>query len=425
MNRVLLMTKLSVKCLLNNRFRFVLTISGFALGLLVLLCGIEVSNAYAEDKYNKLQTIDENLMMVSGEACLDLTDAIYKLNASKCQYSYNYYKISKDCGGSTYLYKGNSLSYNLSLMAVSYGFENGYQLIKESDLYFCSKNKLLYGAAFSEEEYENGDSVCVLERSTATILFGKENAVGEDLQVGIEGYTYCFRVVGIVEDSLGSQNSNLKVNAELRNGGELIIDRSIIVPLPWYDSYYKGNNRSSSVAIFQFPDEDVSAGKGILLRSNYKTDNTEKIDYYSVWFSVNESTQIINGIFNAVLALVTLVAGLMVMNTLMFSIKERIREIGIKRALGAKSKDIVTEMIIESIIQGVVAYILSVLLASILFMVGSYICVYMIGFNGWIYLRKSTYLIVFLIMLVESILFSIIPCVYATKIRATDAIAFV
>ena len=85
MNRVLLMTKLSVKCLLNNRFRIVLTISGFALGLLVLLCGIEVSNAYAEDKYNKLQTIDENLMMVSGEACLDLTDAIYKLNASKCQ----------------------------------------------------------------------------------------------------------------------------------------------------------------------------------------------------------------------------------------------------------------------------------------------------------------------------------------------------
>ena len=127
---------------------------------------------------------------------------------------------------------------------------------------------------------------------------------------------------------------------------------------------------------------------------------------------------------NIILLCVFILSGLVVMNTMFFSIKERIRELGIRRALGANSIKIFEQIVFESVIQGCVSYLLTIILLNVVFAVLSIVMLYILGIDYIIYLHTKTYGIIFVIGVIESISFSILPAIYAARINTREAVEF-
>lgn len=419
-----LMLRSSIKILLNNKIRFVLTIIGIGVGLFVLAVGIETINVYTEKECKKIDNIDRNACMLYSQYHIDVGEALYKLKQNDCRFSYMYYKKSKDLSNITYTYKNSQISNNLCLLGASYDFQNGYFCYTDEASNYLGKVRILYGKSFSKSQYQNEEAVCVLEKSTSELLFGKENSVGNKLILEINDITYEFNVIAIIDDLPMTSQNNLKVNSSIRRGEDIIVQRNVIVPLSWYSKKYENVDRSQSYVIFDFHSNDLEKGRNIVENCNYDTDNIEIVDYESMFLELNDFIEGLKRIVDIVLLCIFILSGLIIMNTMFFSIKERIREIGIRRALGADSKSILGQVIFESIILGIISYILTILLTDIIFTMVSVFMLYILGVDYIISLHTTTYGTIFLMALIESISFSVFPSIYATKIKPVEAVLF-
>lgn len=421
---LVLMLKSSIKILINNKIRFILTIIGIGVGLFILAVAIELINVYSEKEYSKIKKMDSNTCMIYSQNYIDIGETLYKMDQSQCEFSYVYYKKSKDESTISHTYKNSVISTNLCLMGASYDFQNGYYCCNDDSMNYMSNIKVLYGKSFSKEQYENNDAVCVLEKSTSELVYGKENSVGKDLLLEIEGITYQFKVVAVIDDFPMTTESNLKINSGIRFGEDVIVQRNIIVPLCWYNKHYENSDRSLTYVIFNFENESLNKGINIIENSNYETDNVEIVDYKKLAVELDDEVVNLQILVNIILLCVFILSGLVVMNTMFFSIKERIRELGIRRALGANSIKIFEQIVFESVIQGCVSYLLTIILLNVVFAVLSIVMLYILGIDYIIYLHTKTYGIIFVIGVIESISFSILPAIYAARINTREAVEF-
>ena len=332
---------ISIKMLINNKLRLVLTITGMSLGLLLVVGGIEIINTYTENKYKKISYIDNNVVMLYSNNDIVLSEALYKLKSEKCEYSYNYYKKAIDLSTDGYWYKNSRIDYSLELLGASYDFQDGYICFDDNDSNYCGKINLLYGQGFSKTQYNDKENVCLIERSTSELIFGNENSIGEFIDVEINSYTYKFEVIGIIDDMPTTLTDNLNINSSIYTNSEVLTQRDVIVPLSWYDYFYKYAERSECYVMFCFSEKDAQLGSSILGNVGYKTDSVEIIDYNGSMKSLQEYTFFLKNVVSILLICLFMISGLIVMNTMIFSIKERISEIGIIANICARlhSKD--------------------------------------------------------------------------------------
>lgn len=422
--RVLLKLRLSIKIFVSNKLRFFLTISGMSLGLLIMICGIEVINAYTESEYKKIKYVDKNVLMISSDSHIRVSDAIYKLEQGSCDYSYSYYKKAIDSESKGYLYKDSRIDCNLNLLAASYNFEKGYMCFADENLNYCGRVNMICGQSFSKEQYDKQKRVCIIENSTSELLFGMEAAIGKSIEIEINGNNYKFEIIGIIEDTPTTSKENLVINANIRKKESVIAQRNVIVPLSWYNNNYENVDRSTSNVIFYFDEHNMYKGKDILRTVGYGTDNISVIDYNSILFSLREFINLLKNVVDVLLICIFLIAGLIVMNALFFSVKERIREIGIRRALGANSRDIILQILLESVIQGIIAYMFTLFVSNIFFVLVSYYALYFLGVDFILSIHSSTYIVLLSAAIMESFVFSLLPGIYAMKIKPTEAIIF-
>jgi len=228
------------------------------------------------------------------------------------------------------------------------------------------------GRFFSEIEMEYGANVCVLGYETAQRLFPINNPIGREVRVG---GTY-YRVVGVLEPQ-----KILKSPSSADTASKAAIYR-MFIPLSTARARFgetvvkrrTGSIEAEKVELHEVtvkvddPKRVVSVAQAInaLLKRNHKKEDYKIIVPIELLRRAEETKRIFNIVLGSIAAISLLVGGIGIMNIMLATVTERTREIGIRRALGAKRRDIITQFLVESILLSGTGGLIGVLLGVII-----------------------------------------------------------
>lgn len=234
------------------------------------------------------------------------------------------------------------------------------------------------GRFFTEEELENKLNVCVLGDGMTEELFPIDDPIGS--MVRVDGDYY--RVIGTMEpeserNTMGSNGANgalggnggsrgtgapfemyIPLSASKARFGELIIQRSSgsfnAERVQLHEATVKVANIDDVVETWHIISD--------LLASTHKKTDYEIIVPLDLLRQAERTKRIFNIVLGAIAAISLLVGGIGIMNIMLATVTERTREIGIRRALGAKRKDIVLQFLIETVLLSATGGIIGVAL---------------------------------------------------------------
>jgi putative ABC transport system permease protein len=233
-----------------------------------------------------------------------------------------------------------------------------------------SHQRILEGRFFTGAEDEISLNVCVLEPGMAKQLFPIDNAIGKTVRVGGDFY----RVVGIIEpkatggaagaskEGAAAYHMYIPLSAARERFGELLIKRS------------SGSMAAERVQLHEVTvrvrslDEVIETSRiidGLLKRYHDKRDY-ELVVPLDLLRQAERQKRIFNVVLGAIAAISLLVGGIGIMNIMLASVTERTREIGIRRALGAKRKDVILQFLVETVLLSATGGAIGVMLGLII-----------------------------------------------------------
>lgn len=216
-------------------------------------------------------------------------------------------------------------------------------IASNSGYFAVEKIKLLDGRYFTQMEEDMNRNVILIDDITADAYYGYRDCIGQQFTIDRYGTSYTYTVVGLIENPYSKMVSMF--------GGE--VPSVAYFPISqlkymWGQIYIQ----DMSILVNQDADVDVVAGElSNLLDRTHRTKDVYKVR--SKVSGVEQFTKVLGGItmFISFVAGISLfVGGIGVMNIMLVTVTERTREIGIRKSLGAKARDIRTQFLIEAII---------------------------------------------------------------------------
>ena len=211
------------------------------------------------------------------------------------------------------------------------------------------------GRFISERDQERVDNVCVLAYEVAEQLFQYDDPIGQAIRIGPQYYT----VVGIMRPrgatsaiggSMAAQDYSKDVYIPIRTFqarlGDLIIQRQA------GSSTYEQVELNQITLQIDDPENVIPTAEAVretLQRMHDKQDWTVVVPM-ELLKQADQIRQIFNIVLGSIAAISLVVGGIGIMNIMLATVTERTREIGIRRALGAKQKDILQQFLTETVV---------------------------------------------------------------------------
>lgn len=245
------------------------------------------------------------------------------------------------------------------------------------------------GDMFTEEQTENGFPVCIIGDNVRNVFFNQQNPIGQTIKCG---QTW-LKVVGVVErrdftasasDEMGISSTDNKIFIPAKTLLMRFKNRSLIRAdeveslMNSRDNNNSGGkenlNQLDKIIVQVKETEQLSATADVIRRMMLRRHN----ELYDFEVTIPElllkQQQRTKKIFNIVLGVIAgislVVGGIGIMNIMLASVMERIREIGVRQAIGASRKDIIVQFLSESTIisvsGGIIGIILGVALSKII-----------------------------------------------------------
>ena len=340
--------RLALKSLMTSKMRALLTMLGIIIGVGAVIVITSLGNGMQNmmnEQFEKLgaNLVQVQLFMYGGDSRSVDPDDMYELVDKYPQY------IS---GVTPYV------SAQLAVRQGSEDFERtsiygvGETFLNERGATMSGQN-LGKGRFISYIDAARYQNVCVIGAYLEEEAF-QGDALGKQLSIGGEHFT----VIGVLE-----KNSDMSEGS----GDDIIY-------LPYTTALRLSGSADASIYMFTSTSKDTAAtAKGIIENRLYKT--FQSSDYYFVMTSaemmdaMNAMMGTMMAVLVAIAAISLLVGGIGIMNIMLVSVTERTREIGIRKSLGAKRKDIRGQFIIEagttSAIGGVLGILVGIGLASL------------------------------------------------------------
>ncbi len=228
---------------------------------------------------------------------------------------------------------------------LNYGANNWSTMLTGAtpDYFPVSNWEIANGASFSEADLRSGARLAILGQITAYNLFGNEDPVGKNIRIANRPFT----VIGI-----------LAVKGQSLSGRDQ--DDNVFIPLTTAQRQILGNQFPGSVnyTLVQAKSADsmeaAEAEITRLLRQRHRISNHMENDFtvrnLAALASVASSTaKIMAWMLGAIASISLLVGGIGIMNIMLVSVTERTREIGIRMAIGANRRVILTQFLLEAL----------------------------------------------------------------------------
>ncbi|MEN9481496.1 MAG: hypothetical protein RLZZ298_2891 [Pseudomonadota bacterium] len=239
-----------------------------------------------------------------------------------------------------------------------YGSQNwSTQVVGTTPAYLEARAwSIVNGAAFGDSDVRSSTRVALIGKTVAENLFADDDPVGKTMRIQQNPFT----VIGV----LGSKGQNLDGRDQ---------DDTVIIPLSTAQRKVFGTPFLGSVRMIMVQAESseampkVEEGIKSLLRQRHRLREGMPDDFFmrnlsAAAESEAETTRTMSILLGAIASISLLVGGIGIMNIMLVSVTERTREIGIRMAIGARQKDILTQFLLEAVMISFAGCLLGLLL---------------------------------------------------------------
>ncbi len=275
-----------------------------------------------------------------------------------------------------------------------------------------------YGRNFEEKDFKEFKKVAIIDVIAAKTLFEGENPIGKTMEIVSEPYI----IIGVVDKALKfkpviNSFSDYNTYMEQSNG-------EIFIPITNWPIIYRYDEPQNIVIKAINTDNMTKAGKQtaeILTERIVNTDENNKITYKNddLLKQAKQLQELGSSTNNQLLLIASIslvVGGIGVMNIMLVSVTERTKEIGLKKAIGAKRKRILLQFLTEASVLTSIGGILGIIVGIIMAQVVSKISMIPVSIS-----IPATIISVIFSMII-GIIFGLIPAVKASKLNPIDAL---
>ncbi len=385
--------RMAIKSILSNKVRSFLTMLGVIIGVGSVITAVAFAQGSTKSITDSIQSMGSNLINISITGRGSNRNVTYgDLKEFADAYPDDIAGVAPSVSSTVTVKKGTNSVTTTTLM----GTTPDYELIKDSHVQT--------GRYLLDVDVTYRQKIALIGSYVAQQLFPDTDPLGQTIKVNGNVLT----VVGVLTETNGSQAQTT--------------DDYLIIPVTTAQRMLRnGNIRSFMVqsTTAEKTSEVMTALKAFLYKI-YNSDDAYRVfnqaDLLSTLSSITGTLMMVLG---GIAAISLLVGGIGIMNIMLVSVTERTREIGIRKAIGAKRRSILTQFLIEAIVVTGLGGIIGVLLglAAIKFVIGGLGLVPAVYSIPWI-------LISFSISLVTGILFGMFPAIKASRLNPIEALRF-
>ena len=275
---------------------------------------------------------------------------------------------------------------------------------------------ILEGRFFTDAEETQGAPVCVLGAAARSGLFGSAAVIGQYIKANEQW----FRVVGVASPQLGSQTEVAGMPTQDLNNILYVPLNSAILRLE--DSYSDRRDEIDGIYLNIRNSADMSSVaqvvRAILDSSHHSAGDFSVIVPAELLAEQRRTERLFNAVMVAIASISLLVGGIGIMNIMLASILERTREIGVRRAVGARQRDIIRQFVVEAVL-------ISFMGGSIGLVFGFIMSRLIAWLAGWsTIVTASSILLAFLVSITVGLVFGIYPAVKAARLDPVEAIRY-
>lgn len=394
----------AIKEIRRNSMRSLLTAIGIVIGIASVIAMVNIGKGAS-------QSITESVSRLGGNTLFIMPGQEHgpgQGSSATKSFSLKDIEVLKE---SIFMIKAISPQAGASLTALH--MDQSYQTSVrgiDNDYFIIQNWSLAKGDKFSKDDLKSGKNVCILGQTVVDELaLDSDNLIGANIRLE----KFSCKVVGLLEkkgaDTFGQDQ-----------------DDTILVPIKMLQRRISGNNDVQVIlaAIKEnFSLEDAKMQIEQILREQRHVkagdeDNFSVRSMTSLLDTLNQVTGMLTIMLGAVAAISLVVGGIGIMNIMLVSVTERTREIGIRMAIGAMAKDIMTQFLIESTVLSAVGGILGVLFGLVVTFAVSF------ALDITLIIDPSIIVVALLFSMLIGIVFGLVPARKAANMNPIDALRY-
>jgi putative ABC transport system permease protein len=336
-----------------NKLRSGLTMLGLTIGVASVIVLIAVGNGSSKAVQARIQALGTNVLLVQSSAgrggfrALSAgTPPLTTQDASALQNNPD----APDVQSASPVVDATSAE----LVAGSVSYEPS-TFVGTTPSYLTATNyDIAEGASFTQADVTNHADVAVIGPTVVENLFPGQDPVGQTMQVNGNNFT----VIGVT----ASKGSN----------GTTDEDDVVMAPITSVESQLAGYGSISSITVqakseagLTNAQSEVTALLEQKLGTSAESPGFTVINQGSILAASSSTTSVFTTLLGEVAAISLLVGGIGVMNIMLVSVTERTREIGIRKAIGARRSDVLTQFLTEAVLVSVFGGLLGVLIGIV------------------------------------------------------------
>ncbi len=385
----------SLRSFLKNRGRTLLTLLGISVGVAAVIITMSISNLGKQALGEEIDSLG------MGGIAVSLNDNDAPLTVSELN---EIEEISSVKSAMPLVFETSTVYFhNQSLPVCLFGIDRN----AESAISL----KLLYGRFFNMGDIASYARVCMVDSKFAETNYGTQNIIGKTITINNGGNTDKYEIIGILKTGSGL----------IQNIMGSVIPDFVYIPYSTMQKNMSSNN-FTQIVIKTGNDESYEALSEEVVQKIERSNNYKNAYNINNLAKQRDSLDGIIDIFSLVLSAIgavsLVVAGMNIMNVMLVSVKERTREIGIKKAIGAKSSMIATEFLAESAVISLCGGLVGIITGNAVMYIGGAI----LG------LTIVPQLDIIFVMLIFSAaigaVFGIYPALKAAKLKPVDALRY-
>lgn len=274
------------------------------------------------------------------------------------------------------------------------------------------------GRGLQESDIRANARVALLGYQISEDLFGQDNPIGEKIRIGKTNFT----VVGVLEETGDQMFFNL--------------NEVVYIPVTTAQSFLVGGDHIHQIMAQAENEDSIDESVRnirLLLRDRHDIYNPEgdlTKDDFRVMSQVEAAnmlrqvTSIFTLFLSSVAAIALIVGGIGIMNIMLVSVTERTREIGLRKAVGARRKDILLQFLLEAVVLTIIGGIIGVILGIIFSFLGGLILGKMLGTDWGFFISLQAIGLGFGVASIIGLVFGIYPARKAAKLSPIEALRY-